>query len=202
MSPRSRFVARAAIASAIVMLPVFAPPPARAMVVMQRDFPELVARAEQVVVGTVTAITPGQDDSGAPSTFVTFSDLTVLKGDVGATLTLRFYGGVAGNVAVMIPDMPTFTLGERDVVFVAGNGSAVCPLVGVWQGRFHVRFDETRGADVIEDNDHNPVTGLAGRELRRASLRAGAQPSAATSLDEFRQMIADELARPSADPPR
>ncbi len=198
MSPRSRFVACAAIASAVVMLPVFAPPPADAMVVMQRDFPELVAHAEQVVLGTVTAITPGQDDSGAPSTFVTFSDLTVLKGDVGAALILRFYGGVAGDVAVMIPDMPTFTLGERDALFVAGNGSAVCPLVGVWQGRFYVRFDDARGTDVIEDSNGNPVTGLAGRALQRTPLHAAAAAPAAITLDDFRQMIADELAHPQS----
>ncbi|MFI5365166.1 MAG: hypothetical protein ACHQ4J_06040 [Candidatus Binatia bacterium] len=192
MSRVPRFLLLATLAWTVLTLPGLVAPPALAMVVMQRDFPELVARAEQVVVGTVTAITQGQDESGAPSTFVTFSDLTVLKGDAGATLTLKFYGGVAGNVAVMIPDMPTFTLGERDVVFVAGNGPTVCPLVGVWQGRFHVRHDETRNTDVIEDSDHTPVTGLVGRKLQRAPLRA-----AAITLDVFRQMIADELAQPS-----
>ena len=186
----------------ILILPGLVAPPAHAMVVIQRDFPELVARAEQVVVGTVTAITQGQDESGAPSTFVTFSDLTVLKGDVGATLTLRFYGGASGNVAVMIPDMPTFALGERNVLFVAGNGSAVCPLVGVWQGRFRVRHDDSRNADVVEDNDRNLVTGLAGRQLQRAPLRAAATPPAPITLDDFRQMIADELVHPQSTPAR
>jgi len=172
--------------------------PSNAMVVVQRDFPELVARAEQIVVGTVTAITEEPDDVGAPSTLVTFSDLTVLKGDVGATLTLRFFGGSAGDVAVHIPDMPTFTPGERDVVFVAGNGPTVCPLVGVWQGRFHVRFDAERGAEVVEDNDHTAVVGLAKRQLRRAASSPGAAAAQAVTLDEFRQMVADELAHPQA----
>lgn len=198
MSAVVRFAIRMATACAIVTLSVSAPLPAPAMLVMQRDFPELVARAEHVVVGTVTAIVQGPDQSGAPSTFVTFSDLTVLKGDVEATLTLRFYGGTSGNVAVMIPDMPTFTLGERDVLFVAGNGRAVCPLVGVWQGRFHVRRDERRDSDVVDDNDGNPVTGLSGRVLQRAALRAAATPPAALTLDDFRQMVADELAHPQS----
>ncbi|HXQ20857.1 MAG TPA: hypothetical protein VN812_04240 [Candidatus Acidoferrales bacterium] len=190
------------MAWSILMLPGLVAPPAQAMVVIQRDFPELVARAEQVVVGTVTAITQGEDESGAPSTFVTLSDLTVLKGDVGATLSLRFYGGATGNVAVMIPDMPTFTLGERDVLFVAGNGSAVCPLVGVWQGRFHVRHDDTRNADVVEDSDRNAVTGLAGRQLQRAPLRAAAIQATPITLDDFRQMVVDELAHPQSTPAR
>ena len=171
--------------------------PASAMVVVKRDFPELVGRAEQVVVGTASAINEEQDAAGAPFTLVTFSDLTVLKGDVGSTLTLRFYGGHAGDVVVGIPDMPTFTLGERDVLFVAGNGSVVCPLVGVWQGRFYVHFDPTLGADIVEDSAHRPVTGLSGRELTRAPA-AAVRGTTPMTLVDFRGLVADELAHPHA----
>ena len=173
---------------------------ARAMVVVKREFPELVARAEQIVVGTVTEIHEQLDASGAPSTLVTFTDLTVLKGDAGATLTLSFYGGHAGDVVVRIPDMPTFTVGERDVLFVAGNGSTVCPLVGVWQGRFYVRFDPAVGADIVEDSAHHPVTGLVGGELVRAPAVAGGQ--APMTLEGFRQLIANELAHPHSNDAR
>ena len=164
------------------------------MVVMRRDFSDLVARAEQIVVGTVIAIDEEQDASGTPFTLVTLSDLTVLKGDAGATVRLRFYGGHAGNMVVRIPDMPAFTLGERDVLFVAGNGTSICPLVGVWQGRFSVRFDPARGTEVVEDSSHQPVTGRTGRNLVRAPAAAGT--AAALTLDEFRRLIADELANP------
>ena len=167
------------------------------MVVVKRDFPDLVARSEQIVIGTVTDIHEQLDASGTPFTLVTFSDLTVLKGDVAATLTLRFYGGHAGDVVVGIPDMPVFTLGERDVLFVAGNGEVVCPLVGVWQGRFYVRFDPALGADVVEDSAYQPVTGLAGRELMRAPA-AVARGTTPMTLDDFRSAIADELAHPHA----
>jgi hypothetical protein len=167
--------------------------PASAMVVVRRDFPELVARAEQIVIGTVSAINEEQDVFGTPFTLVTFSDLTVLKGDVGSTLTLRFYGGHAGDAVMAIPDMPTFTLGERDVLFVAGNNRDVCPLVGVWQGRFYVRFDPTSGTDVVEDSSHQPLVGIAGRQLLRARAVSGARPM---TLNAFRQLIVDELAHP------
>lgn len=163
------------------------------MVVVKRDFPDLVARSEQIVIGTVTDIHEQQEASGTPFTLVTFSDLTVLKGDVGSTLTLRFYGGHAGDAVVAIPDMPAFTLGERDVLFVAGNNRDVCPLVGVWQGRFHVRFDPTSGTDVVEDSIHQPLTGIASRELVRAPAISGETPM---TLNAFRQLIVDELAQP------
>ncbi|MFI5398116.1 MAG: hypothetical protein ACHQ9S_21475 [Candidatus Binatia bacterium] len=178
---------------ALVLTALAGATPADAMVVVQRDFPELVARAEQIVVGTVTDIEPGADNSGVPVTFVTLSDLSVLKGDVGPTLTLRFYGGTVGNAVVQVPDMPTFTVGERDLLFVAGNNRDVCPLVGVWQGRFYVRFDPTLGTDIVEDSTHQSLTGIAGRKLLRAPAFSGTVPM---TLDAFHQLVADELAHP------
>ncbi len=187
------------IASLLLTAVVFAAIPAQAMVVVKRDFPELVARADRIVVGTVIDVHEQLDASGAPSTLVTFGDLTALKGDVDATLTLSFYGGHAGDVVVRVPDMPTFTVGERDVLFVAADGGSVCPLVGVWQGRFYVRFDPAIGADVVEDNAHQPVVGLSGRELARAPAAVSSEP--AMTLSRFRQLITDEIAHPHSSGP-
>lgn len=173
---------------------------ASAMVVVQRDFPDLVARAEQIVFGTVTDINQEVDASGAPTTLVTFSDLTVLKGDVGATLTLRLYGGESGGVTVHIPDMPTFTVGDRAVLFVAGNGRDVCPLVGVWQGRFNVRLDAERQTDVVETNDRTPVVAIAGRQIVRG--QAARESTAAMPLGDFLDSISSELGHPTTVTPR
>jgi len=184
-----------AAALTVVQL-ILAAQPLRAMIVMQRDFPQLVARAEQIVVGTVTEVGTQLDDSGVPWTLVTLSDLRVLKGEAGPNLVLRFYGGAAGDVVLHVPDMPSFTIGERDVLFVAGNGKTVCPLVGVSQGRFHARADPDRGIEVIEDDQGNAVVGVANGELARSPRQAQAAGRGALSLDEFRQLIADELAHP------
>ncbi len=168
--------------------------PAHAMVVVERSFPELVARAEQVVVGTVSDVRDGPDERGTPCTWVTLADLIVLKGEVGSTLTLRLFGGTSGPNAVRIPDMPVFVPGQRAVLFVAGNGRDVCPLVGVWQGRFHVRHDDALDVDVVEDHNGLPVTGRIGPELARG---AHAERAAALTLDEFLSLIHEEMARPS-----
>ncbi|MFQ5664933.1 MAG: hypothetical protein ACE5I7_00725 [Candidatus Binatia bacterium] len=194
---KARFLVRAGIGWCTVAGILLATPQGvNAMVVVKRDFPELVARAEQIVVGTVSKITHETDEVGAPWTAVTLSDLYVLKGDAGAVLTLRFYGGATGDVAVHIPDMPSFTVGERDVLFVAGTGRDICPLVGIFQGRFHVRFDRERRRDIVEASDGAPVLGRAGRELRRGSV---GQDGAATplTLDGFLELVASELAHPS-----
>lgn len=171
--------------------------PAGAIVVVQRSFQDLVSRAEQIVAGTVTSVLEMQDERGAPATFVTFSDLTVLKGDVGDTLTLRLYGGSAAGVVSYIPHLPTFTVGERAVVFVAGNGRDVCPLVGVWQGRFRVRFDAALGTDVVETNDGRSVTGVVGGELQRGE-GGGAAAAGPMTLTDFLESIAGEMQRSGA----
>jgi hypothetical protein len=192
-TPR-RYAARATTALALLSLSL--PPAGRAMVAVPRDFPELVARAEQIVAGTVTAVVEDRDAAGTPWTAVTLSDLTVLKGAVGPALTLRFYGGATGAARVYVPDMPSFTPGERALLFVAGNGRDVCPLVGVWQGRFRLRLDETTGVEVVDDNDHTPVAGRVGRRLLRATAATPAT-SGALTFDAMRQLIADELAHPT-----
>jgi hypothetical protein len=183
---------------AVAVLAVLIAHASNAMVVVQRDFPELVARAEQIVVGTVSDIKQETDAAGAPATLVTFSDLTVLKGDVGDTLTLRFYGGESGGVVVHIPDMPTFDVGERAVLFVAGNGRDVCPLVGVWQGRFRVQFDSQQQTDVVQTSDHAPVVAIAGRRIQRATAGAESASTAAMPLSAFLDSIDNELRHPTA----
>lgn len=170
--------------------------PAAGLVVIKRDFPELVARAEQVLIGTVIDVRDGADEGGVPYTFVTFDDLSVLKGEVGETLTLRFYGGRSGAYAAQVPDMPAFTPGDRTVLFVRGNGHDVCPLVGVWQGRFQVRYDAVVGGEIVADNDGRPLVGVSGRQVRVAD-GAGRAASLPMTLDQFRQAVADELASPS-----
>jgi hypothetical protein len=192
--------AMSAVASAVLLLVVA--PAARAMVVVQRDFPDLVARAEQIVAGTVTEVKQEADASGAPTTLVTFADLTVLKGDVGATLTLRFYGGESGGVVVHIPDMPTFVVGDRAVLFIAGNGRDVCPLVGVWQGRFNVRFDPQQQTDVVETDDRTPVVAVAGRQIVRGRVAGDSSGVVAMPLGDFLDCISGELSHPTAATPR
>jgi hypothetical protein len=168
--------------------------PLPAMVVKDRDFVDLVERAEQILSGTVSAVEVSHDASGSPVTHVRFVDLVVLKGTVEAPFTLELYGGSAVNGGVRISGTPRFEVGERAFVFVAGNGRRLCPLVGVWQGLFRVRFDADSGVEVVENHARLPVVGRRGRQLRVARRSTpGAPPPLA--VDEFRDLISNELRR-------
>lgn len=201
MRRSKRFV----LAGAVSWLALFGsslPSATQAMVVVERDFPDLVQRAEQIVAGTVSDVSQAQKPSGAPMTLVTVSDLTVMKGEARDSITLEFYGGATagGEYAIKVPDMPTFKAGERVVLFIAGNGVNVCPLVGVWQGSFRILTDAERG-DVVATNDGRPLAGVVGTQLQpRSSGGDGGGAAETLTLDAFRQLIADELTTPSRDP--
>jgi len=171
--------------------------PATAMTVVERDFADLVARAEQIVVGTVAAIESGEDERGGPISFITFSDLTLLKGDVEPPFVLQIHGGMTKEGIFMhVPDLPRFDVGDRAVLFVRGNGRDFCPLVGVWQGRFDVRHDAARGVDVVERADGSIVTGMSNGVVQSAQRRSDSTGRALT-LPEFQDLVREEMRFPS-----
>jgi hypothetical protein len=164
---------------------------------LEQTFPDLVHRAEVIAIGTVTSVTERWDaQRGAPFTDVTFANLTMLKGDVNdATMTLEFLGGhTPEGTLISVSGVPQFTVGEKNVIFCAGNHKDFCPLVGVWQGRLRVRFDLQRREETISDNFHTPITGVQNGILQKLTPGTPQQP--ALSLSALRELIAQELQAP------
>jgi hypothetical protein len=108
---------------------------------------QLVADAEIIVQGIVQAVEYRNSDAASaehvalPHTFVTFGIERAFKGSVqsGSSITLRFEGGPDGQgVVLMIPGIPLFDVGDRDILFIRGNGTQSAPLVGWEQGRYRI----------------------------------------------------------------
>lgn len=137
----------------------FLGPPAltRAMSVMAPSFDQLVAAADLVVRGVVTdihCITVDTAQGPAIKTLVTLQVERAFKGATGTDLTLWFLGGKLGRRTLTVVGMPTFRIGAREIVFVANNGRALCPLVAAGYGRYHIRHDPVANRDfVARDND-------------------------------------------------
>jgi len=135
-------------------------------------FDELCERAAIIfrgrVAGTSSVERRGTQNDPVIVTEVTFAVEKVLKGTTPSTTTLALPGGRIGNRALRVSGVPTLTVGERLVVFVAPEGSAFVPFVGVGQGVLRIEWDPETGADVIAASDL--------RRLRRAeSRRAGSR---------------------------
>lgn len=107
-----------------------------------RDLPGRIARADQILHGTVldlqyaTSEDLGEQTSSFPHTFVTVRvDTPILGGEAGDEVTLRFGGGPTGDGRILkISDIPLFGIGDEVVLVVADNGETACPLVDCADG--------------------------------------------------------------------
>jgi hypothetical protein len=168
-----------------------------ATTVLEQTFPDLVHQAEVVAVGTVTGIQEQWDATRqAPITKVTFTNLTVLKGEPGTeSLTLEFLGGhFPDGRAFVVSGVPRFAIGEKTVVFSAGNQRDFCPLVGIWQGLLRVTFDPHRGEEVVKDNFQVPILGLQGDKFLKLTPEVSSQ--APLSLPILLDLIKQEMRNP------
>ena len=170
-----------------------------ATTVISKSLEALVADAEVITVGTVVAVeTEWAEPSQTPFTFVTFSALDVLKGDpTQPEITVRILGGPnPEGERLHIVGVPTFHLGDRMVVFIAGNETQAVPFVGMWQGVYHVTFDPVRETETVATHSGVPLTTLpTGRNgpplLHDGQPATYQQTGPALTLDAFRQSIVD-----------
>jgi hypothetical protein len=126
-----------------------------------KSFDELADEAEQIFIGTVRDATSRRTDKGAIVTDYMFGDLEVIKGDAPEPHTsITMLGGTVGNESMTIAGAPDFVIGVRYLVFVAGNGSVIFPVVGGHQGIFQVRPDAQTGGSNVYAYGGRPIIGL------------------------------------------
>jgi hypothetical protein len=133
------------------------------------DAAELADQAELVFTGTAVQSRVVLSKDGDPYTFVTFAVHDVLKGwTLERQLALRLSGGETESGVVRLEGMPQFEQGETYLLFVNGNGSLMCPILGWWQGQFRFGHEAGSGKQILVDSDGVAVRGVAQRHFERA----------------------------------
>lgn len=150
---------------------------ARSTTVIPPSFDALVAGAGTIFVGEVMntrADWEATPNGRAIITIVTFRVEDVWKGNLGAVTQLEFLGGAIGEIGMKVEGMPTFRLGQRDVLFVATEAHAVSPLVGFMHGRMRVERDTVSGVDRVRTFDGRALGSVAqiGPQRAPASLES------------------------------
>jgi hypothetical protein len=131
-----------------------------AMTVMATDFNLLLDQAEQIYKAQVVSVTSDWSGEGAnrhPATFVRLRTLESYRGGVQGEQTLEFSGGTVGSQTMRIPGMPQFQAGDTEILFVRGNHTQFCPLVGIFHGRFRVVKNGANGAEEVLLHDGTPL---------------------------------------------
>lgn len=160
-----------------------------ATTVLPMDVTELSDQADFVFTGTaVQTKVLLSNDGNFPFTFVTFAVNDVLKGSTrGRQITLRFDGGMLGDSGVEVDGMPRFEQGESYLLFVRGNGSVGCPVLGWWQGQFRYGREPRSNKRILLDSAGAAVEGIAqGRFTRKPAERSrrAAEAGGMTVLSE------------------
>ena len=137
---------------------------AKATSVIPPTFDELVAQAQLIFQGTVTDVKSQWTGEGGQRhivSYVTFKVAEPIKGDPGASYTLRMLGGTVDGQTMEVSDSPKFKVGDHDIVFVENNGTQFIPLVGIMHGRFQVRQDKETGAELVVGDHGQPIKDVA-----------------------------------------
>ncbi|MEP7156969.1 MAG: hypothetical protein ABI905_14415 [Betaproteobacteria bacterium] len=161
-----------------------------------RNFDALAVEAEQVVIGTASAATSRRTGEREIVTDYRFDNLDVVKGSVpSATLTLTLLGGTVGAETQSVAGAPKFIPGVRYLVFVAGNGTVMFPLVGGPQGIFQIRKDSASGVSRVHDYSGRPLTQLPGASAGDGLVNSRTETADPITQDTFVAAIRNKLAQ-------
>lgn len=133
---------------------------ASAMSVRPPSFEELVAKADTVIRAEVISTRSEMQGEGAKKRIVTFVKVRVervLVGEAATEMELEMLGGTVGNETMEVGGMTTFSKGDRDILFVQGNGKQFCPLVGVNHGRYLIVPREGKSGEFVARADNLPL---------------------------------------------
>ena len=119
---------------------------ATALTSSEYTFDELVAQADQILVGTVSKIQSFWGEGrGANTIFsnIHLIDLEQVKGQLSDTqYTLKIVGGIVGDQAQFYPGLPQFVSGQRYLLFIKNNDRVMFPIAGIHQGMYRVQWDD------------------------------------------------------------
>ena len=180
-----------ALFALFALLALFAPPIAHATTFLPVTFDDLIAQSDVIFVGEVADVHPFtlQTREGTiVKTRVTFRVTDPLSGDASIVQVFDFLGGEADGVGLRISGMPTFTVGDRRIVF-ARHDQSINPIVGFTQGLMRVTRD-TSGVERVQTLEGAPIVQPdsigAPLMIQRAPM---SPPGEALRLDDFRTRI-------------
>lgn len=153
---------------------VAAPSQSDATTLLYQSVDDLVLNSDGIIVGTVVAVEARRAPDQEIYTFVTLDSLEVVKGSYrDGAITLRLTGGHIDGEAQIVVGAPEFSVADRVMVFVQGNGRNLVPVVGWTQGVF--RFEAAdEGNDQVVDHDGNRILGIRTKSLLKDQRRSPA----------------------------
>ncbi|MBK9146195.1 MAG: T9SS type A sorting domain-containing protein [Flavobacteriales bacterium] len=141
---------------------------------MHMDLHGLVSNAHVIVTATCTDVRAQADPArpGIVGTVAWFDAVETIRENVPGTaprngqLELHYLGGSADGINLHFCGMPTFTAGERYLLFLLNDGTRyMTPIVGASQGQFIIRTTPDGGTTYAVNTGGHAVLGIDGNTL-------------------------------------
>lgn len=172
--------------------------PTEASIVQALDLDQLVGQSDRILLGTVVFSESFQRANGTLGTWHRIEIERDIRGNAPSEreVIVETLGGRIGDLGMRVEGEPSFSIGERVIVFARGLGSytAFRP-VGMGQGVMRVRTEE--GVDTVTQTREGML--LMRRNAQgRLQKSAGALPTK-MPLDEFLSRVRTILEQKAGD---
>ena len=125
----------------------------------------MVAKSDFIFVGTaVRTESAWNAEHTRIYTRTTFEVEEYVKGQgkdqetAGGAVVVETLGGVVGDIGMMVPGVPLFHVGERDLLFIStGPRTGKHRVMGWSQGRFKIKKDPKTGQEMLS----RPMAGVS-----------------------------------------
>ena len=143
---------------------------AGATVFLPTDLNDLSRDAVAIARGRVVSVdAQWTDGRRSIETLVTLETETYLKGSLGQVVQFRVPGGSLGRFRSVVVGAPSFTIGQRVIVFLGSRGPTVPYVLGMSQGVFRL-IQSAQGDWLVTPPSMSPATdGPIVRGTRRPS---------------------------------
>jgi hypothetical protein len=165
------------------LMSLLLPSLAAASLVQALDLTELTARSDRIVLAQIVSAKSEWDTFHRTiHTRLGIKVEEVWKGSAAEREVIVQPGGTVGDVEMRVHGMPSFVVGEKAVLFLAGQTAP--SVVGMSQGKRSLRWDGATERWMAEMAEHSAVV----RRDSQGRLQP-AQPEPAIALDELRQRV-------------
>ena len=108
-------------------------------VMVKRDLEDLTRESDLIVIGNVVSMDSQQGEKGRISTYVSIKVEEYVKGKPReAEIVIVIPGGTVGELSMWVSEAATFTLNERNLLFLDHLRDNLYQLVGGAQGKLTV----------------------------------------------------------------
>ncbi|MBI4864481.1 MAG: hypothetical protein HY815_30115 [Candidatus Riflebacteria bacterium] len=164
------------------LLLVAAVVPTWAATVLPMNLEEMVAHANRIFVGKAIAVRVTRDPYlQVPVRFTTFDVIRPIKGQLGATVTIKQMGSTIPGQTSVIPGTLSFDIGREVVLFLTGESTiGFSNPVGLFQGALPVVTD--RGGQKTVIGPFTPqrlLKGIKSQAVLYSVLSASTSPKGA-----------------------